>query len=294
MHNIYVVLMAECNLACTYCWYVQGVERIPQIRLCPTSLSDWLRQWHRVNGIHSITYTGGEPFLHPQIADFLDISMNDSEVEKRVITNGTLIDNAWAARLKSKNVGVCLSLVGLSIDSNQAVGRNRDCAVTAARLLAEYDVFPRSLTCVLTRKNIREMEGIVALADSLGFDVSFQPAAFYTHNAICLSNCTKAEKRHLVEQLLSWGASRNRLRYAGLVIRAIRERRLPLQNCTFALNSIVINSDGNVYPCFQHMGRDTMGSIFGTPLDEMLRNRKEIFRKSQPGSCFTIDCCGVF
>jgi MoaA/NifB/PqqE/SkfB family radical SAM enzyme len=85
-----------CNLRCTHCINASGPV---DPWLAPMAAEDVV---HRVDeaarlGAREVYFTGGEPFLHPRILDFLDHAL--ARLPATVLTNGTLIGEQTADRL---------------------------------------------------------------------------------------------------------------------------------------------------------------------------------------------------
>lgn len=86
-----------CNLKCEYCThlgkYLQGVVSVEEIIA-------WYVAWHQKIKPRLFTVLGGEPLLHPDLADILYATKaywNESEIQ--LITNGLLLprisENVW-------------------------------------------------------------------------------------------------------------------------------------------------------------------------------------------------------
>lgn len=85
-----------CNLTCAHCINASG-PREPW--LAPLD-ADRTRRWideAAALGVKEIYFTGGEPFLHPEIGALLAFALERAPTT--VLTNGTLIDEALAERL---------------------------------------------------------------------------------------------------------------------------------------------------------------------------------------------------
>lgn len=112
---------AVCNLACTYCFYLSKEKLYPgsAFRMTDLMLETYIRRLieaHRAPEV-TIAWQGGEPMLMG--LDFFQRSMEYQEKYRRpgmtilntIQTNGTLINDEWAAFFREHNF-----LVGISID----------------------------------------------------------------------------------------------------------------------------------------------------------------------------------
>lgn len=112
---------AACNLGCTYCFFLSKEQLYPREspRMDEATLEAYLRQLMESSPGPQVevSWQGGEPTLRG--LEFFRRSVALAERYRRpgqrvlhtLQTNGTLIDDEWAAFLKEKNY-----LVGLSID----------------------------------------------------------------------------------------------------------------------------------------------------------------------------------
>ena len=292
MEHLFVVVLGPCNLKCVYCWYVTDAAPIMPMKLRPVAFSSWVSQWREVSPIQSITFTGGEPYLRKDFEGFLDVAA-EQRLETAVITNGTLLNEARVQKLRENNVAVHLSLDSVHEAHHEAVrGRHKE-TMRAAALLEEFDVPRRFITTVLTRGNIDEIPALRQFALDHGFRIKFQPADLPADQPLSLWNCSEQERTALGRALWSWASDSGRLAYAGLIMLSISRGVPPVPDCSFTRTSLVIDSDGSIYPCFQNQA-ESLGSIFTTSPGEVAQRRELLFQRIPPGSCFKAGCFGVF
>ncbi|MGV8968377.1 MAG: anaerobic sulfatase maturase [Cellulomonas sp.] len=112
---------AICNLDCSYCFFLSKEELYPgaTFRMNDEVLGEYLRQLlesHRTPQV-TVVWQGGEPtlmgldFFRRAIKQIEQLAGPDRTVEHVLQTNGTLINDEWAAVLAENDV-----LVGISID----------------------------------------------------------------------------------------------------------------------------------------------------------------------------------
>ena len=117
---------AICNLDCAYCFFLSKEMLYPgsRFRMADEMLETYLRQMieaHQTPQV-AVAWQGGEPMLMG--LDFFERSITIAQkyckpgmtIEYTIQTNGTLIDDAWAAFFKAHNF-----LVGISIDGPRAM-----------------------------------------------------------------------------------------------------------------------------------------------------------------------------
>lgn len=117
---------ATCNLDCAYCFFLSKEMLYPgsRFRMADELLEEYIRQLiesHTVPVVQ-VAWQGGEPtlmglpFFERSIELVEQYRRPGMQVEYTIQTNGTLIDDDWAAFFKRHNF-----LVGISIDGPQAM-----------------------------------------------------------------------------------------------------------------------------------------------------------------------------
>lgn len=107
-----------CNLSCHHCF----VSSSPTNRSFEMLSLDEIRS--RLDeslalGVKEYYFTGGEPFLHPQMTEILELSLQYGPTT--VLTNGTVLKDEWLARLAAAESQSIYSLeFRLSIDGPSA------------------------------------------------------------------------------------------------------------------------------------------------------------------------------
>ncbi|TNE92872.1 MAG: radical SAM protein [Deltaproteobacteria bacterium] len=113
-----------CNIACKHCFISCGpkVDRHKMLtrEACVAAMDDAVAR-----GCREIWFTGGEPFLHPEILDVLDAALARAPVG--ILTNGMLIDEDLATALGERfrdapyNLEVRVSLDGATAEANDRI-----------------------------------------------------------------------------------------------------------------------------------------------------------------------------
>ena len=85
-----------CNLACLHCFISCGPKNDNHDLMEMDQVVDALK-WGREYGVKEYYFTGGEPFLHPEIEEMIDRTLEQGPLT--ILTNGMLIDDEMAARL---------------------------------------------------------------------------------------------------------------------------------------------------------------------------------------------------
>ncbi|MEX2704998.1 MAG: radical SAM protein [Candidatus Freyrarchaeum guaymaensis] len=152
-------ITGRCNLRCAYC-YASPYERID---LTFEEAENVLSQAAGLGTKHVIL-SGGEALLHP---DFYRIAERVNELGMRVhlTSNGTLIDDTVAEKLKSLDAFVTISLDGSRPEVNdplRGIGTFSS-AISAIDTLIKCGV-PTSMRMTLVRQNVDDVRNYLDLA----------------------------------------------------------------------------------------------------------------------------------
>ncbi len=158
---------ATCNLDCSYCFFLSKEMLYPgsRFRMAEELLERYIKQLleaHQTTEVN-IAWQGGEPtlmglpFFQRAVALAEQHRRPDQQVLHTIQTNGTLIDDAWAAFFKEHNF-----LVGLSVDGPRAMHDayrvNKGGAGTFDQVMAGWAALRRhnvdfNILCTLHAKN---------------------------------------------------------------------------------------------------------------------------------------------
>jgi hypothetical protein len=159
-----------CNLTCIHCFNASGPKDPWVRRMAPAQVRAAIDEAASL-GVKEIYYTGGEPFLHPDILDLTQYALRHAPTT--VLTNGTLITGAVAERLglmaaaSRYSLEIRLSLDAADREANDAIrGKGVFDRVLRAALLLEA----QGLLPIMT---VSEM----ALEDGSGGGAPAGPAA---------------------------------------------------------------------------------------------------------------------
>ena len=150
---------AWCNLQCTHCINASG-PRDPWLpALDAAEVRRHLREAAAL-GVKEVYFTGGEPFLHPEIVPLLAFALERAPTT--VLTNGTLVDETAADHLAALATGARYSLeIRVSLDDptrarNDAI-RGVGAFDRALRAIRRLDA--RGLVPILTATEVDVVAG---------------------------------------------------------------------------------------------------------------------------------------
>jgi len=159
-----------CNIACRHCFISCG-PKATQIPMMGVDEVQRALDQGRDAGMRHVYFTGGEPFLHPDIRNLVERALDVAALT--VVTNGILLDTEMARWLgetfaRSRNsLDIRVSLDGMTAAQNDPVrGRGTFAEIVAAlRRLGEAGLCP----VVTVVEHEPGLEGADARADFLGF-----------------------------------------------------------------------------------------------------------------------------
>jgi AdoMet-dependent heme synthase len=113
-----------CNLACLHCFISCGPKNHSHPFMTLEQVTDALTHASQ-HGVKEYYFTGGEPFMHPQIKEMIEATLKQGPLT--ILTNGMLIDDAMAAWLGQQlrdarySFDLRVSIDGASPEENDAI-----------------------------------------------------------------------------------------------------------------------------------------------------------------------------
>jgi len=258
----------RCNLHCGMCPFVHPAEH------GPASFADISRERFaeflaRFAGAESIGLVGGEPFLHPELFNFIRMAAGH-RMRVSLATNGLLLDNDRISRLLDSP----LAMINISLDAD-----------TPERYRAARGGSPIEFNAIITAVNTLAAERTkrgspleivmshvtsVCTAEAMPAYVDF--AARLGANGVIFQNlipyeCSPATR---VDQTLT-DTPDNRARVAALLqrhnpISVIAPKLRPVHRpgffCPQPYRLLSVDGDGNIAPCCIILPHSSYGNVF--------------------------------
>ena len=172
----YVLVTDFCNFRCGYC-FIENSLNGPSISmskdLADKVINVLINAAKEVKE-YRVTFYGGEPLSNSEIVLHIIEKLEQASKNKFLIsciTNGSLLTEDLARKLKQHNVTVGLSLDGwANIDKNRVLVNGKETFYSALRaltLLKEAGV-NTGISCTITKQNYRYAEEIVEFFHKLG------------------------------------------------------------------------------------------------------------------------------
>lgn len=172
-----------CNLDCRYCFYLEKEKLFPateRFRLSDELLETYIRQYIEQQDTPEISFAwqGGEPTLlgvdyFRKVVELQRRYAGGKRIQNSIQTNGTLLDDAWGAFLRSENF-----LVGLSVDGPRTlhdlyrVDKRKkptfDAVMRGLKVLKKHAVEFNTLTVVNRKNSAKPLEVYGFLKEEIG------------------------------------------------------------------------------------------------------------------------------
>ncbi|MBI4423446.1 MAG: methyltransferase domain-containing protein [Elusimicrobia bacterium] len=169
LRELWIHLLQTCNLSCTHCLVSSGPggEAGPSTAFVRSKLDE-----AHALGVRRFYFTGGEPFARADVFELIEHVTRALGSELIVLTNGTLLEGERLrslARADRARVKLQVSLDGAAAPAHDAIRGAGTFAKAAQGLKAAAGLgFEATLTAVVTRGNLAELERLPALAAELG------------------------------------------------------------------------------------------------------------------------------
>lgn len=256
--KFFIELTYNCNLRCKHCYRGEDVRDLSwnKIFLKKERIFSLLDEIEDVGGIE-IIFTGGEPFLHPDIFEILEYA-SDKNLIVTILSNGNfLTDINVVKRLKKYEIfDIRISLYGLqdSHDAMTTVNGSFEKSMQALKNIHEVLGIGTG-AIVVTRENYAECEELMSQLIKQGINIavnsSITPTAKGNKNPLEL-RISNNQYKNLVEKF-----------------------KLPLSGttCTAGISRFRINPIGEVTPC-ELIPKYSLGNIYTYNLKEILDGKE--------------------
>jgi radical SAM protein with 4Fe4S-binding SPASM domain len=256
---------SQCNLRCPSCSLSREVAPARHL-----SRADFNRLFDRLGFIpNSVSLNGiGEPLINPEFFGIVD-DLGRRGVQCSFYTNGTLLNDVASGRLLARPN---IQFVGISCD-----GASRE-VFERLRYGARFDVWKRNvsgfvaaartrpsgriqvvLNSVLSRENVHELKGLVALAAELGIE-TLRLSQLVPNDPVSAEMALDPAAQASIDTLAlaAYGAG------LGVDVGFSHESRRPrpFLNCLQPWEYVQVSVEGDLLPCCAIVGSDK-ASVMG-------------------------------
>jgi len=295
----------RCNLRCAHCYQEQYAgEELPlaALRGILDQFTELLASWQggprgrRVPG--QVTVTGGEPFLRSDCFDLLELlAARRRQLQFAVLTNGSLLDDAVARRLRRlRPAFVQVSVEGTrqTHDGIRGPG-NFDRTVAAIRRLVGHRI-ATLISFSAHRGNYREFAAVADLGRELGVTRVWADRVIPFGSGAAMKDhvLTPDQTRELFQIMHDARSAARRRWFRRTQIAMHRALQFLVgggtpYRCTAGDSLITIGVQGDLYPCRRMPIR--VGNVLETPLAKLYQ-QSELFRRLRDGRRVSDGCEG--
>ena len=295
--SAYVEITNRCNLNCATCYNRSGMNSVTQ-ELAVHEIQSILRVLPAY-GCRSISFSGGEPFLHSDIYALMELLADYPEMEFSFVTNGTLLTKDMVEKAaRVKNIHFCISLDGATEESNaknRGQGNYRKATETVTLLVEsgiscfvkmvissenQYDVEP-FYRMVIERRAIPEFGFIMRIGNGVKRWEE--------------TRLTGTEKASIIQKIVDLNQELN-----GNAVIPACTYACPLADSEKELH-VLIKCDGLIHPCQNlYQEKYALGNILSASegaLEEELQQIRELISPRAKADyncskCFIRNQCG--
>ncbi|NPV63162.1 MAG: SynChlorMet cassette radical SAM/SPASM protein ScmF [Methanotrichaceae archaeon] len=173
LRRIYFYLTEGCNLACRHCWIDPSYQHADKVYpSLPLNLFRSIIDQAIPLGLTNIKLTGGEPFLHPQIFEILEL-IRSKKLKLEIETNGVLCTPELVSSIaRCEMPMISVSIDGADAKTHEWIRGVPGCfedTLKGLSYLVEADLKPQ-IIMTLMKKNRDQIEKMVRLGESMGAD----------------------------------------------------------------------------------------------------------------------------
>ncbi|MCH9687145.1 MAG: radical SAM protein [Deltaproteobacteria bacterium] len=260
----WIELTRACNLPCKHCYISAGRPR--ENEMSTEEACELLDQLH-AQGVFVVVFLGGEPLLHPGFVDIVRHAHGLGMVVS-IGSNGVNVTQELIDQLPKDDVFFSVSLDGIGFQKEMRVHSTYE-QIRDKLLLLRSNNVPTGVMCVITERNIEEVEQILdfAIEHDLYFGSTpfspigrgrFFPELTPTPRIAGRSaRLYERDEAHEAHMMAKTGLCFTKFFYQCYILsRAIRR-----EFCGISL--VYIQSDGQVFPCTtcSSVGRHRAGSL---------------------------------
>ncbi len=173
----YVLDMDFCNFRCGYCFIENSLNERPSVVMTKEvadKVINVLGNAAKDVKKYRVTFYGGEPLSNSEIVFYIIEKLNQGSPNKfsfSCLTNGSLVTEELAQKLKQQNVSVGLSLDGwANIDKNRRLTNGKETVYSTLKALSilKQAGVDLGISCTITKQNYQYTEEIIDFFHKLG------------------------------------------------------------------------------------------------------------------------------
>lgn len=298
MKIAHIMLTSRCNIHCLYCYYTIWDERKDSTIMKQNTFNNVLK-FLRQGEFEEVSFTGGEPLLHPDINNFIK-KCHSNNIITSVNTNGVLLSKQKINML----VDAGLEKIAISVDSIEKdvhddlrKGSKLEHILNMISYIKTKTNLRLHVICVLNNRNYDKIGSLLQFTAHEKINIAFQPVIMNDElrRLHKLDDfCTNDGRWKLFEKIIHiWGKSHNSIQYVNAILKYFKNKTIEYQPCMVKGNIAVFNPQGDIFPCF-FLYDKCIGNINNQSTLELLSNMRILFDKIDDRECYKEECisCG--
>jgi Fe-coproporphyrin III synthase len=170
--NVFFHILTTCNLRCRYCYINQEAHGAGSLPLA--TIKAWLEVLSHRHRATNLIFLGGEPTLHPDLAQAVKIARDLDYTSITIDTNGYLFNRILDSVTPSEVDTFSFSLDGSCPDTNDPIrGKGSFSKCVSGIAAAKKRGFDVSLIYTVSAENIDDLQAMSALLPELRIDRFF-------------------------------------------------------------------------------------------------------------------------
>jgi len=267
---------SACNLSCTGCWAAEYGDKLSM----NLELLDRIIEEGKELGIHMFIYSGGEPLVRKK--DIITLCEKHSDCYFLAFTNGTLIDESFAAEMKRvNNFMPAISVEGFKAANDSRRGDGSYQKIINAMNLLKKNKLPFGISTCYTSQNVEEVGGDKFIDDMIERGAKF--CWYFTYMPVGKDAPTDLMATDTQREYMYHQVRRFRDKKPIFIMDFWNDGEY-VDGCIAAgRNYLHINANGDVEPCaFIHYSNVNIKNV---PLLDALKSPLFMeYRKGQPFS----------
>jgi radical SAM protein with 4Fe4S-binding SPASM domain len=304
--SVQIDITNNCNYNCLYC-YNDSKLNSKKKYLSKKQIIKLIKYLSK-NNINSILFSGGEPFLNPDIYEFIKIAKKSGIQNVNINTNGSLILKNIEKIYNYVNI-ITINIDGNKKNHNKLRGHEKSYQETIKvikKLESNYPQIKISVITVVNHMNIDEIEEVILKCKKY--------KNIKEHRLLCFMPIGRGDfNKELELKNKDWVKLKSimkkyidnkylKLGHGGIVFNIdekINKNNIVRTNCDAGKFIITIDCEGNIYPCnFNRMSDNKAGNILYNDLletwtkSDIIRNYRNFKIDDQKcNKCIKKDIC---
>jgi len=274
--SLQIELTSRCNERCVHC-YIPHENKLVDI---DDDLFYNVLEQCKEMGLLDLTFSGGEPMLHPHFIDYLR-KAKEYDFSINVLTNLTLLNDDIIKEMRANRLSsVQVSLYSMKPDVHDAITMQKGSFYKthdAILKLIENDI-PLQISCPAMKQNKNDFIDVLKWANkhNVRAKTDYIMMARYDGTIDNLDNRLSIDEvGTVINQIMEYDAD-----YELSVENAdfdVMQKRCDSEDivCGICVSSICMIANGNVYPCSGWQNR-ILGSLKTQTLKDIWKNSKEV------------------